>query len=68
MVPEHSPLSDTFVLNVKKKDVNAALKSAYMPRDKMTIHFAPVVINTGNKLVVIDTGNGPGNSLTRRAR
>jgi len=54
------PLSDTFVINVKKEDVNAALESAYMPRDKMTIHFAPVVINTGNKLVVIDTGNGPG--------
>ena len=24
-----------------------------------TIHFAPLVINTGGKLVVIDTGNGP---------
>jgi glyoxylase-like metal-dependent hydrolase (beta-lactamase superfamily II) len=54
------PLSDTFVLNVKKDEVNAALDKAYMPRDKMTIHFAPVVVNTGNKLVVIDTGNGPG--------
>jgi glyoxylase-like metal-dependent hydrolase (beta-lactamase superfamily II) len=54
------PLSETFVLNAKKDEVNAALDKAYMPRDKMTIHFAPVVINTGNKLIVIDTGNGPG--------
>ena len=60
------PLSDTFVINVKKEDVNAALESAYMPRDKMTIHFAPVVINTGNKLVVIDTGNGPGEFINSK--
>ncbi|MGM4988038.1 MBL fold metallo-hydrolase [Tardiphaga sp. 841_E9_N1_2] len=54
------PLADTFVLNAKKDEVNAALDKAFLPKDKMTIHFAPLVINTGGKLVVIDTGNGPG--------
>src|SRR5262249_32345038 len=54
------PLPETFLRNLKKEEVNAALERAYMPRDKMTIHFAPVVVNTGNKLIVIDTGNGPG--------
>ena len=54
------PLSEIFVLNAKKDEVAAALEKAYMPRDKMTIHFAPVVVNTGNKPIVIDTGNGPG--------
>ena len=29
-----------------------------MPKDKMTITYAPLVINTGGKLVVVDTGNG----------
>ncbi|MDB5501071.1 MAG: Twin-arginine translocation pathway signal [Tardiphaga sp.] len=53
-------LPDTLVLNAKKDEVNAALEKAFMPKDKMTIHFAPLVINTGGKLVVIDTGNGPG--------
>src|ERR1043165_4028806 len=52
-------LPDTFVLNVKKDEVNAALEKAHMPKDKMSIQFAPLVINTGGKLVVIDTGNGP---------
>jgi glyoxylase-like metal-dependent hydrolase (beta-lactamase superfamily II) len=52
------PLSDTFVTNAKKDEVNAALAAAYMDKDKMTIHFAPIVINNGGKLVVIDTGNG----------
>ena len=54
------PLADGFVLNVKKDEVNGALDKAFLPKDKVTIHFAPLVINTGGKLVVIDTGNGPG--------
>jgi glyoxylase-like metal-dependent hydrolase (beta-lactamase superfamily II) len=52
------PLPDTFVLNAKKEEVNAALEEAYMPRDVMTIYFTPIVVNTGSKLVVIDTGFG----------
>ena len=53
-------LPETFVLNAKKDDVNAALEKAFLPKDKVSIHFAPLVINTGGKLVVVDTGNGPG--------
>jgi glyoxylase-like metal-dependent hydrolase (beta-lactamase superfamily II) len=52
-------LEDSFVTNAKKEEVGAALEKAYMPRDMMTIYFAPLVINTGGKLVVLDTGNGP---------
>jgi glyoxylase-like metal-dependent hydrolase (beta-lactamase superfamily II) len=51
-------LPDTFVLNAKKDEVNAALEKAFMPKDRMSIQFAPLVINTGGKLVVVDTGNG----------
>lgn len=54
------PLADSFVTNAKKDEVNGALQAAYMDKDKMTIVFNPVVVNTGTKLVVIDTGNGPG--------
>ncbi|MGB8401034.1 MBL fold metallo-hydrolase [Bradyrhizobium sp.] len=54
------PLGDSFVLNAKKDDVAAALEKAYMPKDKVSIQFGPLVINTGGKLVVLDTGNGPG--------
>jgi glyoxylase-like metal-dependent hydrolase (beta-lactamase superfamily II) len=52
------PLPDGFVANVKKDDINAALAAAYMEKDKMTILFNPIVVNTGSKLVLIDTGNG----------
>src|ERR1700722_2428615 len=53
------PLEDSFILNAKKEEVNAALEKAFLPRDIMTIYFAPLVLNTGGKLVVVDTGNGP---------
>ena len=53
------PLEDSFILNAKKEEVGAALEQAFLPHDTMTIYFAPLVINTADKLVVIDTGNGP---------
>jgi glyoxylase-like metal-dependent hydrolase (beta-lactamase superfamily II) len=51
-------LEDSFITNAKREDVSAALEQAYMPPGMMTIYFAPLVLNTGGKLVVIDTGNG----------
>ena len=54
------PLPDTFVRNAKKDEVNAALRAAFMKPDEMVIPFNPTVVNTGSKLVLIDTGSGPG--------
>jgi glyoxylase-like metal-dependent hydrolase (beta-lactamase superfamily II) len=51
-------LGDNFVLNAKKDEVNAALDKAFLPKDKMTLLFTPLVINAGGKTVVIDTGMG----------
>jgi hypothetical protein len=36
----------------------AAAEAAYMPQDMVTVPFNPQLINTGNKLIMIDTGNG----------
>jgi glyoxylase-like metal-dependent hydrolase (beta-lactamase superfamily II) len=52
---------DTFVLNAKREQVNEALAAAYMEKDTMTIPYTPVVINTGSKLIVMDTGTGEAN-------
>ena len=52
------PLPDGFVPNMKKDDVNAALAAAYMEKDFITTPYNPIVVNTGSKLVVIDTGTG----------
>jgi glyoxylase-like metal-dependent hydrolase (beta-lactamase superfamily II) len=53
------PLTDAFIPNAKRDDINAALDKAFMPRDMVTIWFAPLVIQSGGKLIVIDTGTGP---------
>jgi len=55
------PLPDTFVTNAKKDEVNGALAAAYMEKDKMTIPYSPIAINTGSKLIVMDTGTGEAN-------
>ena len=52
------PLADAFITNAKKEDVAAELEKNFMPTGMMAIYFAPLVIKTGGKLVVIDTGNG----------
>jgi glyoxylase-like metal-dependent hydrolase (beta-lactamase superfamily II) len=49
---------DGFVTNADKAAVNAALEAAYMPRDQLTIIFNPMVVNTGSKLILIDSGYG----------
>ena len=51
-------LEDSFIVNARKEEVNAALEKAFLPPDMFTIYFAPLVLNTAGKLVVIDTGNG----------
>ncbi|MDQ8731541.1 MBL fold metallo-hydrolase [Bradyrhizobium sp. LHD-71] len=53
------PLPDTLVKNATKDQVNAALQAAFFEKDKFSFFFNPVVVNTGSKLVAIDSGNGP---------
>ena len=38
----------------------AAAEAAYMPKGNLVTPFNPVIVNTGSKLVLIDTGYGPG--------
>ncbi|HBK07965.1 MAG TPA: MBL fold metallo-hydrolase [Acetobacteraceae bacterium] len=53
------PLPDTFVSNVSKDKALKAASDAFMSAGKVTVPFNPTLINTGSKLVLIDTGNGP---------
>jgi glyoxylase-like metal-dependent hydrolase (beta-lactamase superfamily II) len=55
------PLAENFVTNVKADEVKAALEAAHKSRDLFDNTFTPVVINTGGKLVLIDTGTGEAN-------
>ena len=53
------PLPDSYVTNVKKEEVSAMLATNFLDPAKLTTSYTPIVVNTGSKLVLIDTGNGP---------
>ncbi len=55
----HFPMPSGFVINVDPAQALAAAADAYMPPGEVTVPFNPTLINTGSKLVLIDTGNGP---------
>jgi glyoxylase-like metal-dependent hydrolase (beta-lactamase superfamily II) len=52
---------DAFIGNVKRDDINNQLAAVFMEKDMMAIPYNPIAVNTGSKLVVIDTGTGEGN-------
>jgi glyoxylase-like metal-dependent hydrolase (beta-lactamase superfamily II) len=55
-----------FGMNQPADVVKAYAQKRYLPTDKHTITFTPVVVNTGNELVLFDTGwgsNNPGRGL-----
>jgi len=52
---------DNHVTNKNREEVNAALAATYYEKDMMTTPYNPVVVNTGSKLVVIDTGTSEAN-------
>ena len=39
-------------------EVEHALNAAFMPHDKLTTPFTTLIVNTGQKLVLLDTGTG----------
>jgi glyoxylase-like metal-dependent hydrolase (beta-lactamase superfamily II) len=52
------PIDKDFVRNARFADVQKALAAAFMPAGTLTTPFTPLVVNTGSKLVLIDTGSG----------
>jgi glyoxylase-like metal-dependent hydrolase (beta-lactamase superfamily II) len=52
------PIDDKFVRNASGADVNRALASAFLAPSVLPISFTALLVNTGGKLVLIDTGTG----------
>ncbi|MDB5643051.1 MAG: hypothetical protein JWN07_2368 [Hyphomicrobiales bacterium] len=55
-------MPDTFVRNVAKEEVGKALEASAMSAARMTVPYNPMLVNTGGKLVLVDTGNGQGDA------
>jgi len=49
---------DTYLANASKDDLVATLAAAGLPTDHMRNTYAPIMLETGGKRVLIDTGNG----------
>jgi len=54
----YRPITDKFIRNAPFAEVEHALADAFMPADKLATPFTTLVVNTGRKLVLIDTGTG----------
>jgi glyoxylase-like metal-dependent hydrolase (beta-lactamase superfamily II) len=50
------PMDDKFMRNATPAEVNAALAAAFLPPSVLPITFTALLVNTGSKLILIDTG------------
>ncbi|HZP70927.1 MAG TPA: MBL fold metallo-hydrolase [Pseudolabrys sp.] len=50
------PIDDRFVRNASGAEVDAALAEAFLPPRILPVSFTALVVNTGTRLVLIDTG------------
>ena len=58
-----SKFPDGLVVGKSREEINRGLADAFLSPgpDMIAITYTPIVVNTGNKLVVIDTGTGEAN-------
>jgi glyoxylase-like metal-dependent hydrolase (beta-lactamase superfamily II) len=54
----YRPINKEFIRNAPFNEVEHALDAAFMPHDKLATPFTTLIVNTGKKLVLIDTGTG----------
>lgn len=50
------PIDEKFVRNASRAEVDAALATAFLPPRILPVSFTALLVNTGTKLVLIDTG------------
>ena len=49
---------DNYLANAGKDELTGTLADAGLPTDRLRNTYAPIVLTTGGKQVLIDTGNG----------
>jgi glyoxylase-like metal-dependent hydrolase (beta-lactamase superfamily II) len=52
------PIDEQIVRNVPFEEVRKALAESFLPTDKLPLLFTALLVNTGSKLVLLDTGTG----------
>ena len=54
----YRPIDGEFIRNAPFGEVEQALDAAFMPHDKLATPFTTLIVNTGKRLVLLDTGTG----------
>jgi glyoxylase-like metal-dependent hydrolase (beta-lactamase superfamily II) len=54
----YRPIDEKFIRNADYRDVRRAMADAFMPAEKLSTPFTTLLVNTGSKLVLLDTGTG----------
>ena len=57
------PVNANYLVNASPEDLAKALAAAGQPTDKMKNTYSPIVLSTGGKKVLFDTGNGEAASI-----
>ena len=58
---------DSFAVNAPAEERKAYFEARAMPLDKVRHQASPILVNTGQRLVLIDTGSGPGTAMSPHA-
>jgi glyoxylase-like metal-dependent hydrolase (beta-lactamase superfamily II) len=54
----YRPIDEKFVRHADYGEVKRAMSDAFMPEEKLATPFTTVLVNTGKKLILLDTGTG----------
>src|SRR5947207_13947946 len=54
----YRPIDEKFVRHADYADVRREMSDAFMPEEKLATPFTTLLVNTGKKLILLDTGTG----------
>src|SRR6185369_3101268 len=54
----YRPIDEKFVRHADYAEVRRAMSDVFMPEEKFATPFTTVLVNTGRKLILLDTGTG----------
>lgn len=54
----YRPIDEKFIRHADYADVQKEMSDAFMPQQKLATPFTTILVNTGKKLILLDTGTG----------
>src|SRR4051794_18811439 len=63
----YRPIDEKFVRHADYAEVRREMSDAFMPEEKLATPFTTLLVNTGKKLILLDTGTGGQNATNPRA-